>query len=33
MLRQSLSFGLPRIPHGIALQVMAVGDRFVISTT
>src|SRR5262245_43245378 len=30
VLRQSLAFGLPRIPHGIALQVMAVGDRFVL---
>jgi O-antigen/teichoic acid export membrane protein len=31
VLRQSLAFGLPRIPHGLALQVMAVGDRFVLS--
>jgi O-antigen/teichoic acid export membrane protein len=31
VLRQSLAFGLPRIPHGFALQVMAVGDRFVLS--
>ncbi len=31
LLRQSLAFGLPRVPHGAALQVMAVGDRFVMS--
>jgi O-antigen/teichoic acid export membrane protein len=30
LLRQSLAFGLPRVPHGFALQVMAVGDRFVL---
>ena len=30
VLRQALNFGLPRIPHGFALQVMAVGDRFVL---
>jgi O-antigen/teichoic acid export membrane protein len=30
VLRQALSFGLPRIPHGFALQVMAVADRFVL---
>ena len=30
-LRQSLAFGLPRIPHGFAMQVMAVGDRFVMA--
>jgi O-antigen/teichoic acid export membrane protein len=29
LLRKSLAFGLPRVPHGFALQVMAVGDRFV----
>ena len=29
VLRKSLAFGLPRVPHGFALQVMAVGDRFV----
>ncbi len=29
VLRRSLAFGLPRVPHGFALQVMAVGDRFV----
>lgn len=31
LLRQSLAFGLPRVPHGFALQVMAVGDRFILS--
>jgi O-antigen/teichoic acid export membrane protein len=31
VLRQSLAFGLPRIPHGFALQMMAVGDRFVMT--
>jgi O-antigen/teichoic acid export membrane protein len=31
VLRQSLTFGLPRIPHGFALQMMAVGDRFVMT--
>jgi O-antigen/teichoic acid export membrane protein len=30
-LRKSLAFGLPRVPHGIALQAMAVGDRFVMA--
>jgi O-antigen/teichoic acid export membrane protein len=30
LLRKSLAFGLPRVPHGFALQVMAVGDRFVL---
>ncbi len=30
LLRKSLAFGLPRVPHGLALQVMAVGDRFVL---
>ena len=30
VLRQSLAFGLPRVPHGIALQVMAVADRFIL---
>ena len=29
MLRDALSFGLPRVPHGFALQVMSVGDRLV----
>jgi O-antigen/teichoic acid export membrane protein len=30
ILRSALAFGLPRVPHGFALQVMAVGDRFVL---
>jgi O-antigen/teichoic acid export membrane protein len=30
MLRQSLAFGLPRVPHGFALQVMSVADRFIL---
>jgi O-antigen/teichoic acid export membrane protein len=31
MLRESLAFGLPRVPHGFALQVMSVGDRWVMA--
>ncbi len=31
VLRSALAFGLPRVPHGFALQVMAVGDRFVLT--
>jgi O-antigen/teichoic acid export membrane protein len=31
LLRKCLAFGLPRVPHGLALQVMAVGDRWVLS--
>lgn len=31
LLRKSLAFGLPRVPHGVALQVMSVGDRFVLA--
>jgi len=31
VLRQALAFGLPRIPHGFAMQLMAVGDRFVLA--
>ena len=31
VLRQSLAFGLPRVPHGFALQLMSVGDRFVMT--
>jgi O-antigen/teichoic acid export membrane protein len=31
ILRTSLAFGLPRVPHGFALQVMSVGDRFVMA--
>jgi O-antigen/teichoic acid export membrane protein len=30
ILRRSLAFGLPRVPHGLALQVMAVADRFLL---
>ena len=30
VLRETLAFGLPRVPHGIALQLMAVGDRFLL---
>lgn len=30
VLRRSLRFGLPRVPHGFALQVMAVADRFIL---
>jgi O-antigen/teichoic acid export membrane protein len=30
MLRESLAFGLPRLPHAFAQQVMAVGDRFIL---
>jgi O-antigen/teichoic acid export membrane protein len=29
MLRESLTFGLPRVPHALAQQVIAVGDRIV----
>jgi len=29
ILRDALSFGLPRVPHGFALQLMSVGDRLV----
>ena len=31
VLRESLRFGLPRVPHAGAQQVMAVGDRFVLN--
>jgi O-antigen/teichoic acid export membrane protein len=31
VLRESLAFGLPRVPHGFAQQVIAVGDKFVLS--
>jgi O-antigen/teichoic acid export membrane protein len=31
ILRQSLGFGLPRVPHGFALQMMSVADRFVMT--
>jgi O-antigen/teichoic acid export membrane protein len=30
LLRRALAFGLPRVPHGLALQVMAVADRFLL---
>ena len=30
VLRDVLAFGLPRLPHGVALQVMSVGDRFIL---
>jgi O-antigen/teichoic acid export membrane protein len=30
VLREVLAFGLPRVPHGFALQIMSVGDRFVL---
>lgn len=30
LLRRALAFGLPRVPHGFALQVMAVADRFIL---
>lgn len=30
-LREALAFGLPRVPHGFAQQVMAVGDKFVLT--
>ncbi len=30
MLRESLAFGLPRIPHAAAQQVIAVGDTFIL---
>jgi O-antigen/teichoic acid export membrane protein len=31
ILADALRFGLPRVPHGVALQVMAQADRFFIS--
>jgi O-antigen/teichoic acid export membrane protein len=31
VLRESLAFGLPRVPHGFAQQVIAVGDKFVLN--
>jgi O-antigen/teichoic acid export membrane protein len=30
VLRRALAFGLPRVPHGFALQVMAVADRLIL---
>ena len=32
MLKDVLAFGLPRVPHGLALQVMSVGDRLIMTT-
>src|SRR5262249_6455258 len=29
-LRESLTFGLPRVPHAAAQQVVAVGDKFIL---
>ena len=31
LLREALRFGLPRIPHGLSQQTMAVADRYVLS--
>jgi O-antigen/teichoic acid export membrane protein len=31
VLRQSLAFGLPRVPHGFAQQVIAVGDKIILT--
>ncbi len=31
VLRASLAFGLPRLPHGLAHQVVAVADRYLLS--
>jgi O-antigen/teichoic acid export membrane protein len=31
VLRETLAFGLPRLPHALAQQVMAVGDRFILT--
>ncbi len=30
MLRESLRFGLPRLPHGVAHQVIATADRYIL---
>ena len=30
VMRESLAFGVPRVPHAAAQQVMAVGDKFVL---
>ena len=32
VLRESLAFGLPRVPHAAAQQIMAVGDKFILAT-
>jgi O-antigen/teichoic acid export membrane protein len=31
ILRDALRFGLPRVPHGFAQQIIAVGDKFVLT--
>jgi O-antigen/teichoic acid export membrane protein len=31
VLRDALRFGLPRVPHGFAQQVIAVGDKFILT--
>jgi O-antigen/teichoic acid export membrane protein len=31
VLREALSFGLPRIPHGVAHQTIAVADRYILT--
>ena len=31
ILRDALRFGLPRVPHGFAQQVIAVGDKFILT--
>jgi O-antigen/teichoic acid export membrane protein len=31
MLRDALAFGLPRLPHGVAHQVIAVADRYILT--
>ncbi len=31
LLREALRYGLPRIPHSLAHQVIAVGDRYILS--
>lgn len=31
VLRQSLAFGLPRVPHAAAQQIIAVGDKFILA--
>ena len=33
VLRESLAFGLPRLPHALAQQVMAIGDRFILTAS
>src|SRR6185295_9693517 len=30
-LRETLAFGLPRLPHAAAQQVLAVGDKFILT--